>query len=70
MVMKVQQAGGGGGVVGYVIRIIFDPNTRFEGGDPKVIGGSFLDHFAHCTFNNMPMVLWTCGSISCDLPQL
>ena len=60
-----------------MIRIIFDLNTRhqggggaFKGGDPKAIGGSFSDHFAHCTFNCMPMVFWTCGSIWCDLPQL
>ena len=68
----------GRGVIGLVIRIICDPNIRqwggggdeFEGGDPKVIRGSFSDHFARCTFNYMPMVLWTFGSIWCDLPQL
>ena len=37
--------------MGWVIRIIFDPNTRqwgggggFEGGDPWITFGSFLDH--------------------------
>ena len=47
----MRQAGEGGGVMGWVIRIIFDPNTRqwrgggFEGGDPWITFGSFLDHF-------------------------
>ena len=42
---------GGGGVMGWVIRTIFDPNTRqwggggFKGGDPWITFGSFLDHF-------------------------
>ena len=44
-------AGKGGGGYGWVIRIIFDPNTRqwggggFKGGDPWITFGSFLDHF-------------------------
>ena len=33
-----------------------------------MIHGSFLDHFAHCTSNHMPMLLWTCGSILFALP--
>ena len=58
--------------MGWVIRIIFDPNTRQwggGGGSRVVIRGSLLDHswtildhFANCTFNFVPMVLWTCGS--------
>ena len=64
------RGGGGGGLMGWVIRIIFDPNTRQWGGVSRVmIRGSLLDHswtlldhFACCTFNSMPMVLWTCGS--------
>ena len=52
-------AGRGGGVMGWVIRIIFDPNTRhwggggFEGGIPWITldhSWTILDHFAHCTF--------------------
>ena len=33
----------------------------FEGGDPKLIHGSFLDHFAHNASSYMPMLfvdLW------------
>ena len=58
--------------MGWVIRIIFDPNTRQWGGGGGVMGyvirGSLLDHswtifdhFTHCTFNSVPMVLWTCA---------
>ena len=50
---ELRQAGeGGGGFMGWVIRIIFDPNTRQWGGggvygvgDPWITFGSFLDHF-------------------------
>ena len=57
--------------MGWVIRIIFDPNTRqwggggFGGGDPWITldhSWTILDHFAYCTFNFVPMVLCTCGS--------
>ena len=69
LLTRVRQAGEGGGFMGWVIRIIFDPNTRQWGGggvygvgDPWITFGSFLDHFAHCTFNSVPMVLWTFAS--------
>ena len=61
----------GGGFMGWVIRIIFDPNTRqwggggFGGGDPWITldhSWTILDHFAYCTLNFVSMVLWTCGS--------
>ena len=52
--------------------ILFYPNTMhwgggwgFEGGDPKVIHGSFLDHFAHCTSNYMPMLLFGLVNLFC-----
>ena len=53
MVCGAAGMGGGGGFMGWVIRIIFDPNTRqwggggggFKGGDPWITFGSFLDHF-------------------------
>ena len=60
--------------MGYVIQIIFGPNTRqlggggglkVEVGDPKVIHGSFLDHSAQCTSDNMPLLFSSCGSILC-----
>ena len=69
---KVQHAWGTGGFMGWVIQIIFDPHTRQWGGggfSRVVIRGSLLDHswtildhVAYCTFNCVPMVLWTCGS--------
>ena len=47
-----RQGGRGGVFMGWVIRIIFDPNTRqwgagggFKGGDPWITFGSFFDHF-------------------------
>ena len=61
-----RQGRGGGGL--WVIRIIFGSKHQspgrggFEGGDPWIPFGSFLDHFAHYSFNSMCMVLWTCGS--------
>ena len=65
----VRQAGGG--FIGWVIRIIFDPNTRqqgrgggFKGGDPWITFGSFLNHFGpFCLLHfqlcaNGPVDLW------------
>ena len=28
---------------------------------------TIFDHFAHCTFNSVPMVLWTCASLEAKL---
>ena len=56
--------------MGYVIRIFFFDKRRAVGMgvlDPKVIHGSFLDGFAHCTSNDMPMLLLTYGSSLCAL---
>ena len=54
--------------MGWVIRIIFDPNTRqwgggegYGGSDPWITFGSFLDHFQpSCSLYFL--VLWTCAS--------